>query len=104
MYTGIMEVGKILGGGGEEIWGQVHDFGDLTVVMTLAGGAEMGREALTRVRGVYHGEGSLEERMKRAAGVVVEEFGGEGGCVAQVGGRAGVAGRLGGWGKRGEGT
>src|SRR3989344_4268523 len=103
MYTGIMEVGKILGGGGEEIWGQVHDFGDLTVVMTLAGGAEMGREALTRVRELYHGEGSLEERIKRAAGVVVEEFGGEGGCVARVGGRVCVAGSLRVWVKRTEG-
>ena len=49
-----MSVGKVVGQMGEGEWGQVHNFGDLVVVLSFAGGAAAGREALTRLRELQH--------------------------------------------------
>ncbi|TSC87960.1 MAG: Uncharacterized protein G01um101416_275 [Microgenomates group bacterium Gr01-1014_16] len=90
-----MSVGKIVGQMGEGEWGQVHNFGDLVVVISFAGGAEAGREALTRIRELQHGEG-----LEKAVTAVMGEFGAEVGVVAVVATRVFVAGKLKTWVRR----
>ncbi|MBI2008429.1 hypothetical protein HYS82_02125, partial [Candidatus Amesbacteria bacterium] len=86
------------GVGGEGEWGQVHNFGDLVTVISFAGGAEAGREALTRIRELQH-DGGLEKAVR----TVEEEFGAEVGCVMAQGGKVYVAGNIRIWTKRGDG-
>ena len=84
-----MSVGKVVGQMGEGEWGQVHNFGDLVVVLSFAGGAEAGREALTRIRELQH-DGGVE----KAVQTVVEEFEAEVGCVEIAGNRVVISGNL----------